>query len=37
MALIFGNFRKLFESRYKNLDGKIWIQKVFLKKYLKKN
>tara|TARA_B100001123_G_C15212755_1_gene987966 strand:- start:1313 stop:1426 length:114 start_codon:yes stop_codon:yes gene_type:complete len=37
MTLILENFAKLFESNYKNLDGKLWIQKVILKKYFKKN
>jgi len=37
MMLILENLGKLFESRYKNLDGKFWVQKIVLKKYLKKN
>jgi len=37
MALILENLGKLLHSRYKNLDGKFWIQKVILKKYFKKN
>jgi len=37
MALILENFGKLFQSRYKNLDGKFWVQKAILKKYFKKN
>ena len=37
MTLILENLGKLFEPKYKNLDGKFWIQKVILKKYLKKN
>jgi len=37
MTLILENFGKLFNSRYKNLDGKFWIQKVILKKYYNKN
>jgi len=37
MTLILQNIGKLFESRYKNLDAKFWIQKVILKKYFKKN
>jgi len=37
MTLILQNIGKLFESKYKNLDAKFWIQKVILKKYLKKN
>jgi len=37
MTLILENLGKLFESRYKDLDGKLWVQKVILKKYLIKN
>jgi len=37
MALIIRNIEKLFQPKYKNLDAKIWIQKVILKKYLKNN
>jgi len=37
MALILENLGKLFEPKYKSFDGKLWIQKVILKKYLKKN
>jgi len=37
MVLILENFGKLFNSRYKNLDGKFWVQKLILKKYFKKN
>tara|TARA_B100000315_G_scaffold220554_1_gene223338 strand:- start:117 stop:230 length:114 start_codon:yes stop_codon:yes gene_type:complete len=37
MTLILENLGKLFESRYKDLDGKLWVQKVILKKYFKKN
>jgi len=37
MAIILENLGRLLESRYKNLDGRIWIQKVILKKYFKKN
>ena len=37
MLNILENFEKLFNSRYKNLDGKLWIQKVILKKYFKQN
>jgi len=36
MSLILENLGKLFEPRCKNLDGKFWVQKVILKKYLKK-
>ena len=34
---ILENLGKLFEPKYKSFDGKLWIQKVILKKYLKKN
>jgi len=37
MTLILENLGKLFNSRYKNLDGKFWVQKLILKKYFKKN
>ena len=37
MTLILENISKLLEPKYKNLDGKFWVQKVILKKYLKKN
>jgi len=37
MRLILENLGKIFEFRYKDLDGKVWIQKAILKKYLKKN
>jgi len=37
MTLILENFVKLFNSKYKNLDGKFWVQKLILKKYFKKN
>jgi len=37
MTLILENISKLFGPKYKNLDAKFWVQKVFLKKYLKKN
>ena len=36
MTLILKNIVKLFERNYDNLDGKRWVQKVILKKYLKK-
>ena len=36
MTLILKNIAKLFEPNYNNLDTKLWIQKVILKKYLKK-
>jgi len=37
MTLILENLGKLFESKYKSLDGKLWIQKAILKKYFRKN
>jgi hypothetical protein len=37
MNLILKNITKLFEPNYNNLDGKLWVQKLILKKYLKKN
>ena len=36
MTLILKNITKLLEPNYNNLDAKFWIQKVILKKYLKK-
>ena len=36
MTLILKNITKLFEPNYNNLDAKLWVQKVILKKYLKK-
>jgi len=36
MTLILKNITKLFKSDYNNLDAKLWVQKVILKKYLKK-
>jgi len=37
MALIIKSFEKLFQPNYKSLDGKIWVQKIILKKYSKNN
>jgi len=37
MTLILENLEKLFVPKYNNLDGKFWVQKVLLKKYIKKN
>tara|TARA_Y100000590_G_scaffold105376_1_gene119874 strand:- start:108 stop:221 length:114 start_codon:yes stop_codon:yes gene_type:complete len=37
MTLILKNIAKIFEPNYNNLDGTLWVQKVILKKYLKKN
>jgi hypothetical protein len=37
MTLFLENLSKLFGPDYKNLDGKFWVQKLILKKYLKKN
>jgi len=36
MTLILKNLAKLFEPNCNNLDAKLWVQKVILKKYLKK-
>jgi len=36
MTLILKNLEKLFEPKSNNLDAKFWVQKVILKKYLKK-
>ena len=36
MTLILKNITKIFELNYDDLDAKIWVQKVILKKYLKK-
>ena len=36
MTLILKNIARLFELNYNNLDAKVWVQKVILKKYLKK-
>ena len=36
MTLILENLGKLFEPKYKNLDGKFWIQKILLRKHLAK-
>jgi len=36
MTLILKNITKLFDPNCNNLDAKIWVQKVILKKYLKK-
>jgi hypothetical protein len=37
MTLILKNLEKLFEPKCNNLDAKFWVQKIVLKKYLKKN
>ena len=37
MTLILENLGKLFQPKYKNLDGNFWIQRVILKIYLKNN
>jgi len=37
MTLILRNIEKLFQPKSRNLDAKIWVQKLILKKYLKKN
>ena len=36
MTLILKNITKLFDPNYGDLDTKLWVQKVILKKYLKK-
>jgi|TARA_B110000438_G_scaffold243630_1_gene243738 hypothetical protein len=36
MTLILKNITKLFEPNYNSLDAKLWVQKLILKKYLKK-
>jgi|TARA_B110000438_G_scaffold248450_1_gene251216 hypothetical protein len=36
MTLILKNITKLFDANINNLDARIWVQKVILKKYLKK-
>ena len=37
MSLIIEKIEKLFIPKKGSLDTKVWIQKVILKKYLKKN
>ena len=37
MSLIIEKIEKLFIPKQETLDAKAWIQKVILKKYLKKN
>jgi len=37
MKLILKNLGKLLKPKYNNLDAEFWVQKVLLKKYLKKN
>jgi len=37
VASILKNIAKIFEPDYNNLDGQLWVQKLILKKYLKKN
>jgi len=37
MSVIIRNIEKIFYHKYKNLDGKFWIQKLILKKYIKNN
>ena len=36
MTLILKNITKLLEINYSNPDTRLWVQKVILKKYLKK-
>tara|TARA_X000001036_G_scaffold170838_1_gene161573 strand:- start:224 stop:334 length:111 start_codon:yes stop_codon:yes gene_type:complete len=33
--LIIRNIEKLFQPKFKNLDAKLWVQKIILKKYFK--
>ena len=37
MTLIIENLSKLFDLKHKSLDGKLWVQKMVLKKYFRKN
>jgi len=37
MTLIIEKIERLFVPKYKSLDTRLWIQKLILKKYLKKN
>ena len=37
MKAIVKNIVKLFEPNYYDLDAKLWVQKLVLKKYFKKN
>ncbi len=37
MSLIIEKIEKLFIPKQEALDAKVWIQKLILKKYLKKN
>ena len=37
MTSILKNIAKIFVPDYNNLDGQLWVQKVILKKYFKKN
>ena len=37
MTLILKNITKLFEYNRGNIDARLWVQKVILKKYLNKN
>ena len=37
MISILKNIVKIFERNFNNLDGQLWVQKVILKKYFKKN
>ena len=36
-SLILKNIARIFEPSYNSLDTKLWVQKLILKKYLKKN
>ena len=37
MKFVLKNIARIFEPSYYSLDTKLWVQKVILKKYLKKN
>jgi len=37
MTFVLKKLAKLLEPNYNNLDAQIWVQKVILKKYFKKN
>jgi len=37
MRLIIRNIEKFFSPRHENLDAQFWVQKIFLKRYLKNN
>jgi hypothetical protein len=37
MKLIIRNIGRFFHPNYKNLDGKFWVQKIILKKYIERD